>query len=105
MLDDETKQFIENRSRIGNVLAIPISAHSGENCDVLLESIDDILRRGDVTASVELGYEDGAALAWLFERGEVLSRNDHESGIHLDVRLSPAVAARFQQTFDIALDS
>lgn len=105
MLDEETKQFIANRSRIGNILAIPISAHSGENCDVLLESIEDILRRGDITASVELSYEDGAALAWLFERGEVLSRNDHESGIHLDVRLSPAVAARFQQTFDIALDN
>jgi GTP-binding protein HflX len=41
--------------------------------------------------------QDGARLAWLYEHGEVLSRDDSEEAVRLTVRLSPATRARFEQ--------
>jgi GTP-binding protein HflX len=38
---------------------------------------------------------DGAALAWLYAHGTVLTRDDDDSEAHLDVRLSEAELGRF----------
>ena len=43
--------------------------------------------------------EDGAALAWLYRQGQVVSRDDDESHAHLRVRLSAANRARFESRF------
>ena len=44
-----------------------------------------------------LPSDDGARLAWLYEHGEVVSREDGEDGVHVQVRLLPADRARFEQ--------
>ena len=46
-----------------------------------------------------VALEDGAALAWLYRRGHVLSRVDDERNAHIRVGLDPADAARFAQRF------
>jgi GTP-binding protein HflX len=40
---------------------------------------------------------DGAGLAWLYERGQVLEREDDERAAHVLVRLDPADLARFRR--------
>jgi GTP-binding protein HflX len=47
------------------------------------------------TLELDLSPSDGAGLAWLYEHGEVVRRDDAEDAIHLTVRLSPADRARF----------
>ena len=37
-------------------------------------------------------------MAWLYQHGEVLSREDTDAGILLTVRLAPADRARFEQS-------
>lgn len=100
LLTDEDRTYVKNRAEIGNQPAIAISAVSGDGCDDLLNAIDNILTEGYLSAEIALNYEDGAALAWLHERAEVIDRKDDEKGMTLSVRISPESAARFEQTFD-----
>lgn len=104
LLEDEDREFVVNRSQIGNQIAIPISAVRGDGCRELLNAIDAVLTRDYLRVQIELDFKDGEALAWLYERAEILTRNDVESGIQLELRIAPEVAARFEQTFEMSLD-
>lgn len=103
LLDDETREFVTNRARFGNQAAVPISAMTGTGCEQLLDVVDDILTSHYLSRAIDLPFENGAALAWLYERAEVLSREDGETGVHLDLRIAPDVAARFEQKFETPL--
>ena len=103
LLDDETREFVTNRARFGNQAAVPISAMTGTGCEQLLDVVDDILTSHYLNRTIDPPFENGAALAWLYERAEVLSREDGEAGVHLDLRIAPDVAARFEQKFETPL--
>ncbi len=77
--------------------SIPVSALTGEGLEALRAVLDERLAAGLVTEHFTLRPEDGAALAWLYEHGEVMDRQDAEDGVRLSVRLSPADLARFTQ--------
>jgi GTP-binding protein HflX len=76
--------------------AVPVSALTGEGLDELRRAIDARLSAGMETIEVTVPTTDGAGLAWLYQHGEVLSRQDREDGISLTVRLTPADRARFE---------
>jgi len=99
LLDEEQREYVTNRARFGNQVAVPISAMTGAGCAELLDLVDGILTSHYLNRTIELPFENGAALAWLYERAEVLSREDGEQGVHLDLRIAPDVAARFEQKF------
>ncbi|MGJ3260770.1 MAG: GTPase HflX [Rhodospirillales bacterium] len=103
LLDDDEREYIANRARFGNQAAVPISAMTGTGCAELLDVVDDILTSHYLNRAIDLRFEDGAALAWLYERAEVLAREDRETGVHLDLRIAPDVAARFEQKFETVL--
>lgn len=100
LFNEDDRIFIENRTQLANQTSVAISAVTGRGCDELLNVIDGILTQGFLSAEVALKYEDGAALAWLHERAEVIDRTDDENGMTLNVRISPEAAARFEQTFE-----
>ena len=74
-----------------------VSAITGEGCEALLTAIDQSITAGYVTLQISLKPEDGAALAWLYEHGEVIERNDDDSSIELSVRMDSANAERFHR--------
>jgi len=76
--------------------AVPVSALTGEGLDDLRRAIDARLSAGMETIEVKVPTTDGAGLAWLYQHGEVLSRQDGDDDIRLTVRLSPADRARFE---------
>jgi GTP-binding protein HflX len=76
-----------------------ISALTGEGCTKLLTTLDEILSAEDSVISVDLAYGDGAPLAWLYEHGEVLSRDDNDTGVHVSVRLAEKARAQFEQRY------
>ncbi|HZF77825.1 MAG TPA: GTPase HflX [Acetobacteraceae bacterium] len=86
---------------LGAVPAMPgsiaTSALTGEGLEALRAALDERLSAGLKTAEFEVPTSDGARLAWLYEHGEVLSREDGEEAIRLTVRLSAADLARFGQ--------
>ncbi|WP_322099162.1 MULTISPECIES: GTPase HflX [unclassified Haematospirillum] len=74
--------------------ALLLSALSGDGVDNVLRRIDDCLALARVAVELVVPPSDGKILAWIYRRGEVLSREDHEEGVRLIVRLDPADAGR-----------
>ena len=77
--------------------AAPVSAASGEGVDGLLALIGRRLVGAGRAVRLVVPLSDGAALAWLYEKGEVKSREDDEHAAHLLVHLDPADLARFER--------
>jgi GTP-binding protein HflX len=77
--------------------AIAVSALTGDGLDALRAALDERLAAGMETAEYRLAPSDGAGIAWLYEHGEVIAREDGEEAIRLTVRLTPANRARFEQ--------
>ena len=44
-----------------------------------------------------MGLADGAAIAWLYRHGQVLSRADDDQKAHFEVSLDAADLARFER--------
>jgi GTP-binding protein HflX len=76
---------------------IAVSALTGDGLPALLSAIDRFLASQLVTASYDVPVEDGAKLAWLYRHGEVLEREDGDTNVHVQVRMSDADRARFEK--------
>jgi GTPase len=95
LLGGEERAALLNQARLNHDV-VPVSAVTGEGCASLIAVFD---RRFDADrAAVELDVplSDGAAIAWLYSHGEVLTRRDDETRAHFAVRLSPADIGRFK---------
>ncbi len=79
--------------------AVTISALTGEGLDTLFDFLDRRMVAGRDVVELEVPVTDGAAIAWLYERGEVLERQDLEDAMRFQVALEPADVARFQTRF------
>jgi GTPase len=95
LIDEERRAVLANQAR-RNRDAVPISAATGEGCDVLVDLLDHRLDSDRNLVHLDVPVSDGASLAWLYRHGEVVSRRDDEQEAHLDVRLSPADLGRFK---------
>ncbi len=73
------------------------SALSGEGTEDLLAAIDRHLTREQAQVDLAVALTDGAAIAWLYDHGQVLARRDDERKAYLRVRLDSAALARFQR--------
>jgi GTP-binding protein HflX len=63
----------------------------------LQAAIDDRIAGGMEVTDYNIPPHDGARLAWLYEHGEVLDRQDQDDTVHMTVRLLPADRARFER--------
>jgi GTP-binding protein HflX len=79
---------------------IAVSALDGTGCQDLLGLLDEMLGVGDVTRVFELDAANGAAVAWLYQHGQVVDREDRDSEIHMKVRMTPVDAERFDARFN-----
>jgi GTPase len=75
---------------------VPISAVTGEGLGVLMGLLDHRLEGDRQLVHLDVPVSDGAALAWLYRHGEVVTRRDDEREAHLAVRLSEADLGRFR---------
>ncbi len=77
--------------------AVAISAVTGEGIDDLLALLDGHLSARRQVFRYDLAPREGAAIAWLYDHGEVLAREDDPVGTaHLTIALDPEDAARFE---------
>ncbi len=95
LLDTESRTMLRNRVARGNG-QIPASALNGEGLPELLSAIDRHLAKSARTVTLSVALEDGAAIAWLYDHGQVLARRDDARRAHLRVDLDPADFARFR---------
>jgi GTPase len=76
---------------------IAVSALTGEGLPALLSAIDRRLATQLVSVSYDVPAEDGAKLAWLYRHGEVITRQDDDAVVRVQVRLSEADRSRFER--------
>jgi GTP-binding protein HflX len=96
LLLPERREVVLNQSaRNGD--AVPVSALTGEGCEALLQCIDRKLASTREIVKLSVDRSDGAAIAWLYAHGEVLTRADEGSETRLTVSLDPADRARFER--------
>jgi GTP-binding protein HflX len=77
--------------------AVPVSAITGEGLAALAIAIDARVAAGMDEADYAIAHADGARLAWLYQHGEVLNREDADEAVRVRVRLLPADRARFER--------
>ena len=95
LLDDDSAQA----EMLGNLFpgGCSTSAGTGTGIDRLLEAIDSRLGAGRRLDSVVVGPADGAARAWLFDRGEVRNAAMADNGDEtIDVAMDDADWSRFK---------
>lgn len=76
--------------------AVAVSAVRGTGIDRLLERIDETLQAQSRYVDLTVPFSDGQQLAWLYEHGDIVRRDEEEDGIHLTVRLSDEMHARYR---------
>jgi GTP-binding protein HflX len=76
--------------------AIAVSAISGEGLARLAAAIDARIAESMEVSQYDLAPSDGAALAWLYQHGEVIGREDDGEVIRMKVRLRPEDRMRFE---------
>ena len=95
LLDDDSAQAEMLRNLFPG--GCSTSAGTGTGIDRLLEAIDSRLGAGRRLDSVVVGPADGAARAWLFERGEVRNAAMADNGDEtIDVAMDDADWSRFK---------
>ena len=107
LLDADDRLIVEDVARAsesvaGNIeapLRIALSAMSGEGVDRLLDAIETTLTAGHDDLVIDVPAENGAARAWLHERGEVLEETARDGAIALAVRLSKKAQGQFFKAF------
>jgi GTP-binding protein HflX len=78
---------------------VPISALTGENIDALLKKIDEVLSENEIENLIILNMNNGAAVSWLYDHGDVINRDDHDTDTVLRVRMTPENLKRFQTAY------
>ena len=84
---------------------IAISALTGESGAAFLDAIEQRLSANSRIVELSFDSADGAAIAWLYSHGKVMSRRDDDRGaVHLSVVLDPTDEARFRRRFRVNSD-
>ncbi|MBW7836874.1 MAG: GTPase HflX [Sphingomonadales bacterium] len=86
----------------GSAAAVAISAITGAGIDALRQRIDAFFAARDRLRTLRLNAGEGAAIAWLYAHGEVVSREDGDDAVDLTVRMTPAAWSRFLKAYSQA---
>lgn len=81
-----------------------VSAATGQGLDDLLKRVKERLTGPLTEFQIDVPATDGADIAWLYEHGDVVARNDHEDGsMHFRVTFEVAQIKKARQRFGDAL--
>jgi GTP-binding protein HflX len=93
-VSDNEMKLTQTKRR--NEKMLLVSAVTRKGINKLLEAIDDKLSINRQEINVNVSWEEGALLTWLYDRGEVVERKDKNEFIELRVKLDPEDIARFE---------
>ena len=97
----EGRETLQTLKPAGHVAAsVPVSAHTGEGLDRLLEQIEATLGARSRTYRVRLLHANGADLGWLYGHAEIIAKDEpDDEGQTYEVRVDPRHTASFTQRF------
>ncbi len=84
-----------------NASVLLISAETGEGVDNFKQLLSDRIAKGNELRTIKLKADDGgAALAWLHERGKVISRSEEGDRLLVEASLSRQLWGQFEKQFE-----
>lgn len=100
-LNQKPSIMIFNKKDCGQVhlnghRGISISALTGEGCDLLLNEIDQVLRKSLVKAHFSLPHDRGDILTKLYTLGYVLEVKHQKEGVEVDCEIDPKFLQKYQ---------
>jgi GTP-binding protein HflX len=98
LLDDAGRAHLAQRTA-DSPDSVLCSALTGEGCEDVLALIGRRLSARRREATVALRLAEGAALAWLYDHGEVLARRDEGLTTEVDVKIAQQDLERFLKKF------
>ena len=100
MPDTQREAALNTASR--EPMTVTASALTGEGVNELLKLIDDHVAAKGLPISITLDAEEGEALAWIYDHGQVRSRKVGEGGVtQLELTLPEADLGRFEKKFPL----
>lgn len=105
LLEPSVRAAVLERAR-RNEAVIPLSAISGDGCEVFLAHLEEEISQGSRVFELVLDCSEGAALAWLYQHGKVVEQHVDDTGsMRLSVILDKADSARFHRRFGESVSS
>jgi GTP-binding protein HflX len=100
--EPERLDDIKRHANFSDDKIFAVSAVTGEGIDNLLKQVGGHLASAHKILSYIIPYNDGKALAWLHQEGEVVesAASDAGDGLHIKVRLSNDNQGRFEARFN-----
>lgn len=83
----------------GSAAAVAISAMTGAGVETLRDRIDAFFADRNRVRTLHLDAGEGAAIAWLYAHGQVVSRDDNDGKVDMTVRMAPADWSRFLKSY------
>ncbi|RAK68902.1 GTPase HflX [Phenylobacterium kunshanense] len=103
LLPDEEREDLVRDAGKANPPAVVVSAVTGEGCEALLAAVCGLVDEAppiDVTTPAG----EGAAVAWLYQHGRVIERDETEDGgVRMSVSLTAQALGQFEQLFPQAV--
>lgn len=96
LLDIRDRQNIEIPK---NQLAVAVSAVDGDGITDLINLLTSHLARSNTLQQLSVPLHDGAAIAWLYGHGEVISRQDDGEYAQMEMRIDSVDHNRFLSKF------
>ncbi len=96
LLPSEERERLDRLAEGSTTLAV-VSALTGEGCPALLDLIGWHLKQARESCVFSIPSHDGRAIAWLYEHGDVIGREDTNGMTTIRVTLYPADARRFER--------
>lgn len=103
LLDEAAREGLMTASlREGEGRPIVVSALTGEGLPILLDRVEALVSAGRSVLTITLAPSDGAGLAWLHERCDVMAREtDAEGNLLVTVRVPPERLDQVQRRFQL----
>ncbi len=98
LLDDERRDYLNNLI-IRNDNCLMISAQTGEGVAAFLEYLSARIAKDHQLRTIELDSANGAAIAWLHNKGEIRAMTDKGNVMQIEALLSPQNWGQFEKLF------
>jgi GTPase len=97
LLGATRRAHVESLAARGANAPVLVSAATGDGLDRLKARIEKKISAGHVLRAFRVDAGEGALISWLYEHGEVRTRQDMDDGtVELEVRLPMSAALRFE---------
>lgn len=100
---EESKRLMSEAEKASSTW-LPLSAATGEGLERLIDVIDARLARSAHAVALSVALSDGATIAMVYDKGEVLSRKDDEETAHFQVLLQAREIARISKRPGVRID-